>query len=357
MDAETTGSGPDPLLDPEGPPVALTPISRIYREVGEELFEAIRAGGYRKIALQVPAGLLRDAHALGARLREATGAQVAVVARACFGACDFPSPDEVPGAEALVLLGHSPIPNVPRRLPSYFVEMRHRGGDPDRLAEMVRAADLPTRLGLVASVQHLDLVEPLTDALRRLGTTLRTGTGDRRLSYGAQALGCNYTSAQSIETDVDGFLFLGTGRFHPIGLAMAVTKPIWSLDPLQGRFEEPIDRAALVRARQLLVASAFEARRFGILVSAFAGQDRSGMAAALAERLRRRGRTAEILVANRIEPKDLEGRALDAYVMTACPRIALDDSKLFERPMLTPPELLMAIGELPLEPYRFDTFH
>ena len=42
---------------------------------------------------------------------------------------------------------------------------------------------------------------------------------------------------------------------------------------------------------------------------------------------------------------------------TACPRIALDDSDAYPRPILTPPEFLMALGELPLEPYRFDTFH
>ncbi len=45
------------------------------------------------------------------------------------------------------------------------------------------------------------------------------------------------------------------------------------------------------------------------------------------------------------------------YVNTACPRIALDDGELYAKPMLTPPEFLMALGELPLEPYRFDTYH
>jgi len=44
-------------------------------------------------------------------------------------------------------------------------------------------------------------------------------------------------------------------------------------------------------------------------------------------------------------------------VNTACPRIALDDGANYPKPVLTPPEFLMAIGELPLEPYRFDTYH
>jgi 2-(3-amino-3-carboxypropyl)histidine synthase len=356
---EETVLAPTPiaLLDADGPPIASTPPAVVVPTVGPQLFEALRAARYRKIALQVPAGLVRDAHALAARIREGTGTPVVVAARACFGACDFPGPGEVPGAEALVVLGHAPIPNVRRALPTYFVEMRHPGGDPEALADRLRAAGVPPRLGVVCSVQHLDLLPRLTEAARARGIALSVGLGDRRLAYPAQALGCNYTSAESIARDVDAFLFVGTGRFHPIGLAFAVDRPVWSLDPLQGQLDPPIDRAALLRARQLLVASAFEARSFGILVSSFAGQERSGMANALVERARRRGRSAEVLVADRIDPRDLEGRAIDAYVVTACPRIALDDAGLYPKPMLTPPEFLMAIGELPLEPYRFDTFH
>ena len=80
-------------------------------------------------------------------------------------------------------------------------------------------------------------------------------------------------------------------------------------------------------------------------------------ALALQERAQSRGREAEILVFDRLDPRDLEGRDLEAYVNTACPRIVLDDGELYSKPMLTPPEFLMALGELPLEPYRFDTYH
>jgi len=58
-----------------------------------------------------------------------------------------------------------------------------------------------------------------------------------------------------------------------------------------------------------------------------------------------------------LRPRDLLGRDVEAYVNTACPRIALDDSDLYARPMLTVPEFRMAIGEIPLEPYEFDTYH
>ncbi len=333
------------------------PDAWVFPRVGEELFEALRKAQPRRIVLQVPAGLIRNATELAERIRTATGSPVVLATRACFGACDFPSRDEAPRADVAVVLGHAPIPNVALPRPTYFVEMREPGGDPSQLADLVVNAGVPHRLGLVASVQHLDLVPTLSEALRARGFEPKVGQGDRRLAYAAQALGCNYTGAEAVESEVDAFLFLGTGRFHPVGLAFAVGRPVWSLDPLQGTLEPPIDREGLIRGRLLAVAVARGARRWGILVSTFGGQNRSPTALALQERARSRGLEAEILLFDRLDPRDLEGRAIDAYVNTACPRIALDDSANYGKPMLTPPEFLMALGELPLEPYRFDTSH
>jgi len=344
---------------PAAPSPASTgpPPPEVFPVVGPELFAAVRRRGPRRIVLQVPAGLVRDAHELAARLREEVGAPVDVAARACFGACDPPSRDEAPRADLAIVLGHAPIPNALPERATFFVEMRSPVGSAPTLAETVRAGGVPRRLGLVASVQHLDLVDPLAEELRARDYDVRIGRGDRRLAYPAQALGCNYTGAEATRADVEAFLFLGSGRFHPIGLALAVDRPVWSIDPFRGELEPPIDRGSLVRGRQLLVASARDARRWGVLVSTFVGQMRMPSALALQERARARGLDAEILLADRIDPRDLEGRAFDAYVSTACPRIAIDDGRHYPKPVLTPPEFLMALGELPLEPYRFDTYH
>ncbi len=338
-----------------GAPGASAP--RVFPAVGEELIAAVRTASPRRIVLQVPAGLVRDAHELAGRLREATGSPIVVASRPCFGACDPPTLDEAPRADLAIVLGHAPIPNALPSRATFFVEMRAAGGDAPALADAVRAAGVPRRLGVVASIQHLDLVAPLSAALAERGYEVHVGRGDRRLAYAGQALGCNYTGAEEVVGAVDAFLFVGTGRFHPLGLAWAVDRPVWSIDPLQGTLEPPIDRGSLVRRRQLLVASVRDARRWGVLVSTFSGQNRTPTALALQERARAHGREAEILLAERIDPRDLEGRSLDAYVNTACPRIALDDAESYPKPVLTPPEFLMALGELPLEPYRFDTYH
>jgi 2-(3-amino-3-carboxypropyl)histidine synthase len=359
MSAPPTGSSSEDrslvLPGPADSPPAL-PLAGVFATVGPELWEAVRARGSRHVVLQVPAGLVRGAAELAEEATRRTGARVTLLTRACFGACDVPPSDEVPGADAVIALGHSPIPNVRLPLPTFFVEMRVPNPPVQPLADLLDGGGLPRRLGLVASVQHLDLVEPLRAELSARGYTVPIAPGDRRLAYAAQALGCNYSSSEAVAREVEAFLFLGTGEFHPLGLALAAARPVYSLDPLQSRLSGPVDRERLLARRLLYVARAREAHRWGILVSSFPGQYRSAMAEALRRRAEAAGRVAVPIAFRRLDPRDLEGRDLDAYVNTACPRIALDDAALYPRPILTPPEFLMAIGELPLTEYRFDTY-
>jgi 2-(3-amino-3-carboxypropyl)histidine synthase len=46
---------------------------------------------------------------------------------------------------------------------------------------------------------------------------------------------------------------------------------------------------------------------------------------------------------------------VDAFVSTACPRIAIDDALRYKRPMLTPIELEVALGVRAWEDYAFDS--
>jgi 2-(3-amino-3-carboxypropyl)histidine synthase len=48
--------------------------------------------------------------------------------------------------------------------------------------------------------------------------------------------------------------------------------------------------------------------------------------------LEREGKSAELLVMDRIDAGSLVGYRVDAYINTACPRIATDDG--FDKPMI-----------------------
>jgi 2-(3-amino-3-carboxypropyl)histidine synthase len=45
---------------------------------------------------------------------------------------------------------------------------------------------------------------------------------------------------------------------------------------------------------------------------------------------------------------------LDAFVMTACPRIAIDDSIRYKKPLLTPQELEIVLELRDWEDYEMD---
>ena len=70
--------------------------------------------------------------------------------------------------------------------------------------------------------------------------------------------------------------------------------------------------------------------------------------------LREHGRTAHKVVIEEINPTALMAYQVDAFVNTACPRIAMDDSARYPKPMLTPPELEIALGEREWADYLFD---
>jgi 2-(3-amino-3-carboxypropyl)histidine synthase len=56
-----------------------------------------------------------------------------------------------------------------------------------------------------------------------------------------------------------------------------------------------------------------------------------------------------------LSPENLQYfRHLDAWVNTACPRIATDDAAKYPVPMLTPPELEVVLGERAWDHYVFD---
>jgi 2-(3-amino-3-carboxypropyl)histidine synthase len=68
------------------------------------------------------------------------------------------------------------------------------------------------------------------------------------------------------------------------------------------------------------------------------------------EKLEKKGKKATLLTMHEVTPEALiQFPSLEAFVNTACPRIALDDASKFRRPVLTIDEALVIVGELTWE--------
>jgi 2-(3-amino-3-carboxypropyl)histidine synthase len=332
------------------------------------------------VVLQVPEGLKRHAREIARRLSE-KGFEVALVADPCYGACDLaqgirgqvggpvrrePSlgegseargrargaPSIGCGTDVLLHVGHEPL-GLPWDEGVIFVEARSRLP----LKDVVRKA-LPLLgddVGLVTTAQHVHRLAEAQQALRKAGKRSHAGSGDGRVRHPGQILGCNVSAARAVIGAVDSYLFVGSGTFHPIAVALGTGKKVIAADPYSGRVTDVGKLAERVlRQRHGLITMASTARSFGVVVCSKLGQRRKALALRTLRALREAGREAWLVEADEVEPWRFKGFQFEALVSTACPRLAIDDCMKFDVPLLTPIEAEIAIGKRLWEGYALD---
>jgi 2-(3-amino-3-carboxypropyl)histidine synthase len=317
----------------------------------------VTEGRFTKIGLQLPEGLKTDGYNLAQSLEKWTGATCVISADPCFGACDLVERDLSPmGVQAIVHVGHTRMPSVPSQLPTFFVSAP---STVDPLPAVEKAIpSLTGPVGLMTSSQHAPSMGAITNFLESRGVKVFVGRGDRRLTFEGQVLGCNFTSAQEVEGEVNSFLFVGSGMFHPLGVAMGSKKPVIAANPFTGEVVDMKDHAdRFLRQRYATIGRALDAKRFGILVGTKIGQMRMEEVRRTKALIESKGREAAVFALSNFSPETIDIHPADAFVCTACPRIAIDDALRYKKPMLTPPELEIVLGVRPWEKYEFDQFY
>ncbi len=281
-----------------------------------QLVEEIRKTGAKLVLIQLPAGLRVKAAEITDALEEHGIASVLSFSP-CYGACDIADEEaKQSGCDLIVHIGHSKFyrdfkTNIPVLYFPWTVDIDITGVDFSVIKEK--------RIGLLTTVQHLHELGKVRDALEQEGKTA---------VIGGQVLGCWFDNAEKIANDVDAFLYVGSGRFHPTGLR---GRKIYALD-LERREIEEVDRTQMEKRRYANIFNAKDARTFAILTSTKKGQhellDRAGR---VMDKLEKAGKTAFIVVVNEINDLNLGGIKADAFVNTACPRI-VDDH--FSKPII-----------------------
>ena len=299
----------------------------------EGAIELIKKSGARTVGVQVPEGLKRIASDLAGEIEEKTGCDVIVSGDPCYGACDLDL-ELCRAADLVIHVGHSEmLYDDPILDKVVYVEARMRAD----VREVVEgAADLLSarRVGVVTTVQHAHKISEFLEVLmgRGIEGVLRPGG---RTRYPGQVLGCNYEAARN--ADVDEYLFVGTGRFHPLGVALATGKRTVAADPVTGKVSV-IDAAQMLKRRYGAIARAGDAERIAVIVSKKPGQRRMELARRMISLGEEHGKRMVLVYLDRMEPDALVNLGVDAAVCTACPRIALDDQAKYPVPGLTPPE-------------------
>jgi 2-(3-amino-3-carboxypropyl)histidine synthase len=319
----------------------------------ESIFRAIRENDHKRILLQFPDGLRRIATKVATAIEDGTGIDVLIWAGSCFGACDIPNIEEGSEIDLIVQFGHARMPNISSPIQMMFIEAHSNLDVIPAVTSSLGA--LSKKVGIITTVQHIHKLNEIAILLQANGFEVHIGEAHGRIEHNGQVLGCNLSAAMDIAWEVDCFLFVGGGNFHPMGVAMATDKPVIVADPGLNEVRNVKDiKNRFLRQRFGAITKAKEARSFGILVSTKPGQMRMKPALKLRRLAEEHNMVAHILILNDINPDQLMGLDFEAYVSCACPRIAIDDLSRYKVPVLTPFEFEVVLDEKKWENYTFD---
>ena len=104
------------------------------------------------------------------------------------------------------------------------------------------ASILPKTIGLATTVQFLDYVDEIKNYLESKGKEIFIDKMGQK--YEGQLLGCDHGGAEKIKDKVDAFLYVGTGVFHPLGIAINIDKEVFCYDPIHAIISK-IDNVAI----------------------------------------------------------------------------------------------------------------
>ena len=180
-------------------------------------------------------------------------------------------------------------------------KVKHAG-----IKELMYKVNIKEKFGIVTTIQFLDEVQELEkQGYKVLG----------------QILGCNTVSTRGI--DVEAYLYIGTGKFHPLNLSFTSKKQVYILDPMTQEFtritEQEVER--FEKRKKGMLLKYYAAEKIGIIVSTKSGQNLLPRALRFKKTC---GKKAYIFMCNNIRNlEDLQD--IQCWVNTACVRILEDD--------------------------------
>ncbi len=176
------------------------------------------------------------------------------------------------------------------------------------IKEVLKKAKIYGKVGILTTAQHM---HQLKDAKKILKNSV----------IGGQVIGCNIKNAEKIKNKVDCFLFIGSGEFHPLEVALRTGKEVYIANPYSNQVtkisKEEIEKKKKERKGKYI--KFLNARKVGILVSTKPGQYNLKKALELKNKIKKE---CYIFLFNTLREEELENFPdIDIFINTACPRI------------------------------------
>jgi 2-(3-amino-3-carboxypropyl)histidine synthase len=177
---------------------------------------------------------------------------------------------------------------------------------------------LPNKVGIVTTAQHKHKLNEIKKILEK---------NKIKAEIGGQILGCDASAARKIKDKVDAFLYVGSGRFHPIEVQLKTGKKVIMANPLtdEAKQLEKQEIERLEKQQKGALVKFLSSKQVGIIVSSKPGQNKLKKAFELKKKLK--DKNCYIFAADTIDPAEFENFPfIESWVNTACPRFA-DEKK------------------------------
>jgi len=317
----------------------------------DKVINKIKALNAKNIGLQFPEGLKTQAIAIAQAIENETDSNVIISGDPCFGACDVSDSKMKGVVELLIHYAHTPLP-IKYDIPTMFIESYSNVKVNEALNNSLELLENYSKIALATTTQHLRLLDEFKDFFEDNGKEIVLGSSENTRK--GQVLGCNFSSIKNLEAEA--YVFIGSGSFHPLGIRLFTKSPTIAIDPYSNVVSDVGEFAdKILRIRFARIVKSKDVKHWGILVSSKEGQYRMNLAKEIKGTLKDAGMESYIILVDNISPDALlPYMDLGGFIVTACPRIAIDDSNMYEKPLITPQELEIVLDKREWKDYQLD---
>ncbi|OAY31907.1 2-(3-amino-3-carboxypropyl)histidine synthase subunit 1 [Manihot esculenta] len=347
---------PDTILNDPSLNAAISLLPSNYNLEIHKCVWRIRSTGAKRLALQLPEGLLMYSLILADIFTAFAGVtHCFVLGDVTYGACCVDDLSALAlGADLLIHYGHSClVPIDATKVPCLYVFVDIKI-DVERLISTIKLnLNDKKSIVLAGTIQFASAIREAKPELERLGLSVLIPQS-KPLSAG-EVLGCTaprISSKSIIGTFSDmAVVFVADGRFHLEAFMIANPEiSAFRYDPYMGKlFLEEYDHQGMKETRKRAIERTREAKSWGIVLGTLGRQGNPRILDRLEKKMREKQFSYMVVLMSEISPARIAffEESVDAWIQIACPRLSIDWGEAFEKPLLTPFEAEIALGDLP----------
>lgn len=307
----------------------------------------IKKNGAKRVALQMPEGLLIYSLIISDILEQFCEVETVVMGDVSYGACcidDYTA--RALDCDFIVHYAHSclvPIDITDIKVLYVFVTINI---DEQHLINTIKLNfDKGSQLAVFGTIQFNPTIHSIKSKLENdeEKTMYLIPPQTMPLSKG-EVLGC--TSARLNKEQIKSMIYIGDGRFHlESSMIHNPEIPAYRYDPYSRKFtKEYYDQKQMIEVREDAVKIASNAKKIGLILGALGRQGNPVTLNNLETKLSAKGIQVVKIILSEIFPQKLSMfNDIDAFIQVACPRLSIDWGYAFNKPLLTPYEAMVML--------------